>query len=47
MNDEGALESLKKAYEERYRIVVCGDDSYALDDHKEALEFIERARLNA
>lgn len=40
-----ALAALKKAYEGRYRIVACGDnDNYVLEDHEEAIEFIERMR---
>jgi CRISPR/Cas system-associated protein Csx1 len=40
-----ALAALKDALKGRYRILVCGDDdNYVVEDHKEAIEFIERVR---
>lgn len=47
VDNEDALAALQKAYEGRYRIMVCGDnDSYVFEDHEAAIEFIERVRRN-
>ncbi len=43
VDNDDALAALQKAYERRYRIVVCGDE-YALGDHELAIELIEQAR---
>lgn len=45
VDNADALAALQKAYEGRYRIVVCGDgNEYALGDHERAIELIEQAR---
>ncbi len=45
VGNEDALAALKKAYEGRYRIVVCKDGyDYAIENFKDAIEFIERMR---